>query len=246
MYCEEQNQCTQPSADQPSAAPSDQVSYDPHQRDSGTTAWNLITDNTLTLGSSLLEQAVPGKNIADTALTHLVEKAPRALAKDARLGGQSGVSAALAPLGVISNGLGLVDAIESSPRDAGGKLQRGLDIISNAAGLVSSTIGTGALLTSPAVAGAGAGGAGTLAALGPVGAGIGAFAGGCAAGALLDDVTNHAISGGIGKALWATDKFVTGYDEKNTEPTIDPDGNFHPNESYKKTMGWRLAQWLEK
>jgi len=72
------------------------------------------------------------------------------------------------------------------------------------------------------------------AALGPAAGVAGAGLAGFAAG--------KALSGPAAKGAFALDKLVNGVSDK---PIENADGSFSPNDSYKKTWGYKINQWLE-
>ncbi len=242
--------------------------------------WNAATNNTFSGASSLLEQAsnlpalvpqryVPGlfvpqlRNLfgmqrgTDMALG-LGEKLaapgqrlPGVFGMSDKLGGMSKVSAALAPLGVISNAMAIHEAVTRPGRFGLGNLG---DVTSSSAGLFSSAVGTTGLagtgLTALGATSAGGALTGAAAALGPAAAVAGAGAGGYALGTLLDKGV-----GWLGKKITGNEggdyslsgmgaSAMTSIDQTAVSALRNIGALDKSRPEYTQTLGWWLSEHL--
>lgn len=215
-------------------------------------AWNFISNNALSGGASLLSEGA--KSVAPIFGS---AGAGRALNAAGKLPGVGPLNAVLGPIGMVSGAISVNNDLEKLDKGVSSNNVSSVgDLVADSLGLGSAAITTaqlgGAGLTALGAEGAGASvagaiGGGTL--IGSAGAVAGAGAAGWAAGRLLDEgvdwvgdkitgneKADHSISAGIGSGLNAIDSAIHGVSD-------DPANN--PNENYRKTWGYRLAQWLD-
>ena len=204
--------------------------------------WDTITNNALSGGLGLLEQA--GKT---------AEQGSR-LSQAGSIAGTAGKI--LAPLGVVSSVMGIHEAV-TGPGTFG--LDDLTDTAINSLGLFSSGVTTAGLAGSglSAVGATGAGGALTAgaAALGPAAAVAGAGAGGYALGRGIDNLADYigdAVTGnesGDHSLSGLSADAMTGLDQGATSVMRNLGIFDEDRPAYTQTLGWRLAEilpsWLQ-